>query len=538
MVSSTRSTIAVILIIFSGTVFARAQTVQTKEPTATITGKVTIKGKPASGIFIGLRLKDSNYNSAISFKAGTDNEGKYRIEKITAGTYTVVLVSPAYIFEDNVANKSLNISSGETIENVDFALVLGGAITGRVTDAEGNPRIEELVFAIPDFGYVRPHVTSMRAQTDDRGVYRIFGLAKGRYRVAAGADRAYSINSGVAFNKTFHPSVSNQAEATVIDLTEGGEASNVDIVLQSTLTTYSVSGRIVDGQTGEPISNANFSWSHYFEHGQSTTTMPGTSKNGEFSRGNFSPGKYSVSAQDPVSSEWRTNEVSFEIVDQDVTGLLIKSERAAAISGVVVLEGTDDKNAREQLGKLRLFANVQRQDNLRGRGADINFGPDGKFRASGLDEGIVVFSSALGTQLRMVRIERNGVVQTRGIEIKQGEQVAGVRIILQYANASIRGSITVENGPMPPGGRSFVWVRRVGESPNPAFMNSEGQPQLDARNQFLVEDLLPGTYEVVGGVTVPQARRNITKRLEVVVTAGSANNVTLTLDLSPRAPQP
>lgn len=537
MVSSTRRTIAGILVIFSAAVFARAQVVQPTEPTATISGKVTIKGKAAPGIFIGLRLNYNNNREFTRFKAVSDNEGKYRIERITPGTYAVIPITPAYIFEENKAERVLNVATGETIENVDFALTLGGAITGRVTDAEGNPRIEEEVYVLPDLPYSRPHLTLMSTLTDDRGVYRVFGLATGRYRVAAGAANAHS-DRNAAYKQTFHPSAGEKSHATVIDLTEGSEATNVDIVLNSILTTYSASGRIVDGNTGEPIRSATFSWTHYFQYGSSTSTALATNERGEFLRENLQPGKYSVSALDPVSGEWRTNEVPFEIINEDVKGLVIKTERTAAISGVVVLEGTDNKNAREQLRKLALNAHMPRQDNLRSRNVAVNFGPDGSFRTAGLDDGLVRFSTALGTQLRIVRVERNGLIQTRGIEIRQGEHVAGVRIVLQHANASVRGSIAFENGPMPPGGRVYVALRRLGEDPKPPFWNSEPQVQVDARNQFVAEDLLPGTYEVLCGVTVPQVRRNITKRREVVVTAGSVNNVSITLDLTPQAPKP
>jgi hypothetical protein len=74
MVSSTRQAIAGVLVIFSAAVFVRAQTVQPKDPTATITGKVTIKGKGVSGILVGLRRQHSSTQELISFKATTDSE--------------------------------------------------------------------------------------------------------------------------------------------------------------------------------------------------------------------------------------------------------------------------------------------------------------------------------------------------------------------------------------------------------------------------------------------------------------------------------
>jgi hypothetical protein len=77
MVSSTRQAIACILIIFSAAVFARAQTAPPKEPTSTISGKITIKGKAAPGILVGLQRQESSYRRQITgFRAVTDSEGK------------------------------------------------------------------------------------------------------------------------------------------------------------------------------------------------------------------------------------------------------------------------------------------------------------------------------------------------------------------------------------------------------------------------------------------------------------------------------
>ena len=61
---------------------------------------------------------------------------------------------------------------------------------------------------------------------------------------------------------------------------------------------------------------------------------------GEFKVENLSPGKYSI----PVSgnlrnSDLRFEESPFEIVDQDINGLVIKATRGGSISGVIVFEG-------------------------------------------------------------------------------------------------------------------------------------------------------------------------------------------------------
>jgi hypothetical protein len=57
----------------------------------------------------------------------------------------VAALSPAYVPEnraqDEVGAQQITLDAGESREKVDFALIRGGVITGRVTDAENRPQI-------------------------------------------------------------------------------------------------------------------------------------------------------------------------------------------------------------------------------------------------------------------------------------------------------------------------------------------------------------------------------------------------------------
>ena len=539
MVSSTRQAIAGILIIFSAAVVARAQAVQA--PTATITGKITIKGKGAPGIFIGLRREESSYRHLLTgFRGVTDNEGKYRIENVTAGSYVVIPVAPAYVSDENASERVLIVNKGETIENVDFTLVIGGAITGKLTDGDGRPLIEEDVVAVPDSGNQRTQGRYLGTRTDDRGIYRIFGIPRGRYRVAAGSE-SYSRYQRNSFKRTFYPGVEDMAQATVIDVTEGSESINIDLTL-GRITTYTASGRILDGPTGKPLPGVAYAVTRYVEHGASTTGYDTlTNSRGEFRLENLSPGKYGVAMQDRTGKgEWRAEEVLFEITDQDVTGLVVKTEKAASVSGVVVIEGPEDKSAREQLTKTQLGIGVSTEASPhRGYGSSTTPAQDGSFRIAGLGGGTASFSMYSTNMFRIVRVERNGVVLNRTFPIKPSEQITDFRIFVTYGNASIRGVVTLANGKMPPDGRFFIWLRKLGEDPNAPGVYSDASRQMDSRGQFVIENLTAGTYELHTGIAVtgtPQVQ--FTKKQEVVVAAGSTNNINVTLDLSQPSPKP
>src|SRR5205823_4468680 len=92
-------------------------------------------------------------------------------------------------------------------------------------------------------------------QTDDRGIYRIFGIRPGRYKVSIGEENI-GIHRGLGTERsmpiTFYPDASDAAKATVIEIGEGTEANRIDITIGHTIEDFAVSGRVVDGETGKP----------------------------------------------------------------------------------------------------------------------------------------------------------------------------------------------------------------------------------------------------------------------------------------------
>ena len=352
--------------------------------------------------------------------------------------------------EGSTGDRTLIISKGETIEDVDFSLIRGGVITGRVTDADGRPVIEEDVYVFtprdPRMGSFRP-----AAVTDDRGVYRIFALKPGSYTVAAGRDDIMGNSGrrprGNLFVRTYYPGVTQAAQAKAIEVSDGSEATNVDITFSRSLTPHTASGLIVIGETGQPLPNVPVSVTQFGGQNSSITVSRGvvTNSQGEFKLENLTPGQYSVSVQSHGDSDWRADDFRFEIVDQDVTGLVVKTVRGGSVSGVVVLEGTSDNGLREQLGKAMVivFVATESTRNIGTPGVASKLRPDGSFRVSGLPTGNATFTLGAPMRFPLIRVERDGIIQLGGMDIKQGEDITGLRIVVGYGDASIRGTIAL-----------------------------------------------------------------------------------------------
>ena len=75
----------------------------------------------------------------------TDAEGNYRINNVPTGKYLIYPVAPALVVENGQPNQRLAVTAGETIRDINFAMVQGGVITGKITEANGQPLIDEVV---------------------------------------------------------------------------------------------------------------------------------------------------------------------------------------------------------------------------------------------------------------------------------------------------------------------------------------------------------------------------------------------------------
>lgn len=544
MLSSTRQAIACLFCIFSAAILAQSQTAQIKELTSTVSGRVTVKDKPVPGVVMNLRFNDrSGRDRLITYKGRTDANGEYRITNVPAGTYLLVPLAPSFVsVEDDP--KILIISKGETIEHLDFALTRGAAITGKVVDGEGRPVVEQeiQVYLAANNGNNRVFAPGAQGQTDDRGIYRVYGLRPGSYKVAAGQgdDGAYGNYMPAFYKRTYHPSTPDPAQATVVELSEGGEATNVDIALGRSINTFTATGRIIDAETGQPLANVSYGVVQFItpNHRSSTSSGAVTNSRGEFKLANLLPGKYAVFIRPTAAVNWNAEETPFDIVDDDLSGIVVRLRKGAMVSGVVVLENTEDKAAAELFRRTMLTATVAVPNSERGASGWTQIGTDGSFTISGLTTGTAFFHIPSSQRFRITRIERNGVIQPRGVEVREGEQVAGLRLVVSFGNASIRGVVEAASGTLPPKATFYVWLRNLSEDPT-ITSSSTLSADVDARGQFVLEGLQPGTYELNAGIVLREMRMMLPgKKQQIEVTAGSSNNITVSVDIPANLPKP
>lgn len=540
MVSSGRQAIACILLIFSIAVCSQAQTNPPKEPTASISGKVTIKEKGAPGITV--IASDPNYYNPwgrARFRATTDVAGNYTISNLPAGKYRVEPRALIFAVQNEQGASTFTIAEGERIEDVNFVLMRGGVITGKITDSEGEPVVEQSVsFAVinDQNQIIRTSDNSgTRFTSDDRGIYRAFGLRPGKYKVYV-EDGTPRSSSAASFSLgTFHPSTTEEAKATVIELSEGSEIKDVDIVLAKRAPAgFKVTGQIVDGETGKPLPNAPYGLSQKFDDGGGSTSSGNrTNAHGGFTLENLLPGKYAIIVEPQPDSDIRAKPHQFEVTDRDVTGLVVKTRRGATLSGVVVLEGIDEAVIKK-LSQLRIHAFVEPYDvnDYFSHGGTVQ--ADGSFTVKGLRSGTARLSVSPGFQwkgLEIVRVERDGVVQPNGVNVEESEHVTGLRLVVKQYTGAIRGQVKVEDGELPASAQLSLSVRSLDGTP----IRGYGQDQIDSRGRFFVEGLPAGRFEVRVSLVLAGRWQPPTSgsKKEVLVADNGVSEVVLTVKLKP-----
>ena len=551
------ATLSAPLLLLAACPAALAQGAQPAPAPAAVSGRVTDGERGMPNVPVALTPVNAPSRNPSPLRARTGADGRYRIEGVPPGRYQVTPLSPAYVvknLEQWMAGKALEVSAGESVENVDFTLERGAVITGRVTDADGNPVVNEPVRAVfaDDAQQQRGLPLSVMGRpgdhmTDDRGVYRIYGLPAGRYRLSVGRGEATGFGFGVRrfYRLTYHPDVTDQAQARVVEVSAGGEATDVDIKVSTVEGTRRASGRVVSAETGRPVPGVSVIYGSVFRDASRVAPSGAgatTDERGEFRIENVPPGRYAASVRPREPADWYGDIITFEVGDSDVSGLEIRLRRGATVSGVAVIEGVADRAAAARmLGQVLLFPNVARAGGpveMVGYIEPARVSPDGSFRLTGLGPGklrIGATARELQQSLKLARVEVGGVAVTRdGIDLAEGAQVTGVRLVLTYGRGVIRGQVNYAGGELPQGARVMVLAR-------PASSLGDASPtynaEVDSRGRFSIQGLAAGEYELTvrafgrGVVRAPTARQSV-----VVGDSGEAS-VTLTLNLGARPPQ-
>jgi hypothetical protein len=174
---------------------ARDTPAQTKDvpppPAGRITGRVLAadNGRPVKRARV--------FVSAVELPGGrgmlTDDSGTFDLTELPAGRYTLTVSKSGFVSlsygqrRPLQAGTPLQLADGQQLKGIEFQLPRGSVISGHVFDEDGDAMPGAMV-RIMRYQYLqgeRRLTPAGNGQTDDKGLYRVWGLMPGDYYVNA-----------------------------------------------------------------------------------------------------------------------------------------------------------------------------------------------------------------------------------------------------------------------------------------------------------------------------------------------------------------
>ena len=542
---------ALLFVLGNGAVFA--QSAETRAATGSISGIVTKDGAPAAGV--GVLLVERN---ARGWGAGdtvsrtrSDKEGRFAFDGLARGSYGLDAFQPGAFIHDSTpwdGPVQITVGDGESVTGVKLELERGGVITGKLVNEEGRPVAGEAIHLYiekPGEGGATT-MTSVEGyrETDDRGIYRIYGLSPGRYAVGAGAlknESGYGFGSRTSYDLAFHGGSATPEGAKLIAVESGTEARGADIVVKRGVSGFAIAGKVLDAETRKPVTNVWLGRGP-MKDGKLTGYAGGggVRDDGSFVMEGVLPGTYGVIANvtDAEAGSYYCDPVEVTVTDRDIKEVIVEMRRGASISGVFMPLETDRgldlstiRNSSVILQPVVAPGDASTMDAL--SFGNLRVKADLTFTSSGLRLGAyrALFSQYSPVKgFYVARVEVEGSPLNGPIRISELKQLANVTIVVGRTTSVFRGRVVLRNGAMP-FDRIGVQLRTPDAAAPVAYM------RVDATGAFLMESAPPGEYQAIafartGGETIVES-----KPVSVTIGREGTVEVKIELDLGPKPPE-
>ncbi len=382
---------------------------------------------------------------------GTDDLGRFVFDELPAGRYTLAVSKPGFVraFHGSAhpgvgPGVPVAVAENDAVE-VSIRLLPGAVMTGTVTDVRGLAARGVTVAVIDARPLAGATPVPVRAVTDDRGVYRVFGLAPGDYLISAlpqltpapggrigqspgsvaavtDADVQWARSAAaspargpgsagsapppgppVAYAPVYYPGTTDAASAASVRVTSGEERGGIDLPLR-VVRLARVAGTLTD-ERGQPVTSATVSLVPKRGDQPSVAdalaasgalTLPRASVSASsFVFSGVAPGQYTLvartgsgqrgvaAAEAAAPTLWSVTDIEVSGVDRD--DLALRLLPGVAVTGRVVFEGDAVAPAEPATLNLSLVAT----NPLPGVAATYRAAvqPDGTFRVSSVAPG-------------------------------------------------------------------------------------------------------------------------------------------------------
>jgi len=523
-------------------------------PTGTLKGRVIADdGRVLSNTTVIARA----VSGAAAVKTSrVDAEGRFTLEGLPASVYVVNATAPGYVDE--------SISLGDPEQwpryligsQLNIRLVKGGVITGRVTNFKGRPIVGIPVRAAPLTGVtVFMGLQGMgSAETDDRGIYRVYGLPPGQYAVDTGGGGPFARYASSGFERevpTYYPS-STYETAVPVTVRAGEEATGIDIRYKETAG-HSISGTL-SGKSDVSAANAiNVMLTYAGTTSLAAIGMVSTTEQvRSFEFDAVADGEYDLSGVFMTNPSETMSAGSRRVTVRggDVTGIDLAIVSLSSIAGTIGLDPIAPEAKCDKRGSrsIEIMLQMLRDDSIK-NGTTLlgtmfsafssGLSLKGDFSIRNLQSGRFRLAFKLPTDAWYVRainlptaraaqsdvsppdrIAASGQGRAAGpvpkkfwpgtLTIKSGESVSGVSILVGQDAAGLRGTLSTnpDGSAITPGLRVHLVPAERDEAGN---VLRYFEAAVESNGSFALTNIAPGRYFIVSRLETPVTAERVSR---------------------------
>jgi hypothetical protein len=548
-----------------------------------ITGKVVYDdtGRPVRRASLLLIDLLSAQQSPDKFSTATDNDGKFRLKNVAAGTYLVMVDAPGVLTPFAFLNPAENrpptsadwsdarknfdevVVDGTNDVKLEVRAKRGAAISGKITYKDGDPAISVLISIVRkkgDGGVGRfiagLSPASLLAQhTDDRGMYRVAGLPPGEYFVSAAESNTNVEDENAASGRnmdrfmrdlftsdalavTYYGGVRSIRDATTVKLVAGEEADDINISLIEQQS-FVLGGTLTARRDHRPLPRATLKLHSKEDYGGlfPTDRTTQTDEQGGWGFKGVPDGTYLISIEPPYETSEPTTatdgakpatpraaklsrkQLEVTVNGSDMTALAIELNEGARVSGSFTFEGSGKSSGYVSMGIERIDGVIAPEEEYASIDRD-----KGTFSFEGLMAGEFFLTANVYKENYYIKsMTANGRDMLREpFKLNESDEVRGVEIVLASDLATLSVRVLDKPGGKPRGSVFVTLVPNIAQrwraQSSRIYLRTDGSGQLKV-------SIPPGDY--LAFVLPPDKAPEVFNESYVKTHAASAQRVTL-----------
>jgi protocatechuate 3,4-dioxygenase beta subunit len=449
--------------------------------------------------------------------ARTDAQGRFVFKDLVAGSYDFTAQADGHVSMRygqramTDAPKRIELADAQQFTEADIVLPKFTAIEGQLLDEFGDPMpgvrvmAAQVVFVAGKNRLMPASGTQSVLPTDDRGMFRIYGLAPGDYYLQGVTGPFAGPNDPPGFDVTFYPGTKNPQNAKPVRLETGRDTRGLSFAM-SPAPMSTISGTVFDAD-GKPVRGSVMLFGT--SGGDIVSFVSAniaSNPDGSFTFRNVAPGSYVIQAFGrPAGGGGNLGRSPFGALAFDVTGdrddlrLVVKGVR---VTGRFLFEGAAPQPPPDRV--LPMLMPVEFVTSPAGGGPPaFTVNPDWTFEILNMSGERVMRPTvgAPGWTLKSVTIGGKDFTDTP-ISFRDGD-VTGVEVTLTSNAGAIKGTVSDDKGPVP----DATIVAFAEDASKWAFPSRFiGLARPTAKGEFQIAGLPAGTYlvAVAPPVVTPQ----------------------------------